>query len=543
MLKYLKFGLARSGYFPLGLLVGILQGGSAVALLATSAWLISRAAEQPPVMYLMIAVVGVRGFALGRAAFRYGERILLHDSSFRMLAMIRPRVFEKLIPFSPAGLGAVNRGQALARVVVDVDELQNLPLRVISPLTQAVGVSVLTVVGLAVLLPAAATILAVTLLAAFCLALPLSGWLGKSADNSKSRVNARLAEQSLEMLENHDVWLAYGWLSKHRDQINQTEKQLTRINRSSSISTGVGQALLSLLTTIATLGTAWVGAGAVATGQQPGVLLAVFTLLPLAVFDVVANAQPVVSAWHRFIASAKRVDELLEQPVPAIIDPASGELLVTEFKSLTFENVNLSYPTGPDVVRGISFTLREGETLVLRGSSGSGKSSVALAAARFLEPVGGGIYLNGNAISDYQLDSVRARIGYVEQDTAIFMGTLKDNLLIAKSTATDTELLEVLDKVGLSRTFELREGLQTQLGERGVLISGGEAQRVALARAILADFDVLILDEPTASVDQETAEELVVDLLQAAKQRSNRAVILITHDEQLSSFADQVVNL
>lgn len=543
MLKFLKFGLPRSGFFPLGLLVGLLQGFSAVALLATSAWLISRAAEQPPVMYLMIAVVGVRGFALGRAAFRYGERILLHDSSFRMLAMVRPRVFEKLIPFSPAGLSAVNRGQALARVVVDVDELQNLPLRVISPLTQAVGVSVLTVVGLALLLPAAATILAVTLLAAFCLALPLSGWLGKGAESSKARVNARLAEQSLEILENHDVWLAYGWLSKKRDQINQTEKQLTRINRSSSISTGAGQALFTLLTTIATLGTAWVGAGAVATGLQPGILLAVFTLLPLAVFDVVANAQPAVSAWHRFIASAKRVDELLEQPVPAIIDPASGKLLVSKFKSLKFENVDLSYPTGPVVVRGFSFTLREGETLVLRGPSGSGKSSVALAVARFLEPVGGSVYLNDIPISDYQLDSVRAHIGYVEQDPAIFMGTLKDNLLIAKSTATDTELFEALDKVGLSRTFELREGLHTQLGERGVLISGGEAQRVALARALLADFEVLILDEPTANVDQATAVELVNDLLQAAKQRSDRAVIIITHDEQLSSFADRVLDL
>ena len=523
--------------------MGVLQAVSAVALLATSAWLISRAAEQPPVMYLMIAVVGVRGFALGRASFRYGERILLHDSSFRMLASIRPRIFEKLIPFAPGGLGGINRGEVLARVVGDVDELQNLPLRVISPMSQAVGVSLLTILGMAMLLPSAAIILLFTLLAAFFVAMPLTGWLSRSADSSKARINELLAKQSLELLENYDVWLAYGWLSKHREQINQTEKSLTKVNNSTSFSTGLGQSLFSLLSTIATLYTAWVGAGAVSAGLQPGVLLAVFTLLPIAVFDVVANAQSSVSAWHRFSASAKRVDDLLQQPLPGIIDPVSGEREVLRFDSLRFESVDLRYPTGPVVVREVSFTLRQGETLVLRGPSGSGKSSVALAAARFLEPIKGNIFLNENLIGVYQLHSLRARIGYVEQNPTIFLGSLRDNLLIAKTTATDSELNEVLEKVGLGQTFKLRDGLETQLGERGVMISGGEAQRIALARALLANFDVLILDEPTANVDQETALGLVKDLLQAAKQSANRAVILITHDEKLSSFADKVVNL
>ncbi len=543
MFSLLKFGVPRSRNFSLGLLVALLQGMSAVALLATSAWLISRAAEQPPVMYLMIAVVGVRGFALGRATFRYGERLLLHDSSFRMLSKWRPLVFEKLIPFSPAGFSAVNRGQILSRVVSDVDELQNLPLRVISPLSQSVGVSLITTVGLALVLPAAAAILAVALFAAFFIAMPLSGWLGKNADVSKARINANLAEQSLEMLENHDVWLAYGWMAKHRKQLNQIENQLTKISNSSSISNGVGQALFSLLTTVATLGTAWVGARAVASELQPGVLLAVFTLLPLAVFDVVANAQPVYSAWHRFVASANRVDELLKQPVPAIIQPSSGTKIVSEFKSLRFEGVSLRYPTGPVVANGISFELHEGETMVLHGISGAGKTSVALAITRFLEPIKGSIFLNDNPICEYQIENVREHLGYVEQDPVIFMGTLKDNLLIAKPTASTSELEQVVEKVGLSRTFDLREGLQTQLGERGSLISGGEAQRVALARALLADFDVLILDEPTANVDQATSLELVKDLLGAAKQRKNRAVILITHDKQLSAFADKVIDL
>ena len=179
MRRLIRLGLPNTRIFYLGLFISLLQAVSAVALLATSAWLISRASEQPPVMYLMIAVVGVRGFALGRAAFRYGERILLHDAAFKMLATTRPGIFEKLIPLSPAGLGDSSHGQVMSKVVADVDELQNLPLRVIAPIFQSFTVSILTVLGLALLLPSAALSLFLALLATFLIAMPLSGLVSR----------------------------------------------------------------------------------------------------------------------------------------------------------------------------------------------------------------------------------------------------------------------------------------------------------------------------------------------------------------------------
>ncbi|MEY3908136.1 MAG: thiol reductant exporter subunit CydC, partial [Actinomycetota bacterium] len=293
MLRLLKLGLPKSFGFRLGLLVSVLQGLSGVALLATSAWLISRASEQPPVMYLSIAVVGVRGFALGRASFRYAERVLLHDSSFRMLAQQRPKILAKLIPFAPAGLSVEGRGQIMSRVVGDVDELQNLPLRVLlSPLIQSVAVSVIAVLGLGFLLPSAGLALALCLVGAFALAMPLAGLISKSSDAQLSPVRADFANQSLDLLEHLDLLTAFNWVASRRAYLEESESKLKALVTKSSVSTGLGLALLSLLSITATVSLSFLGAGSVSAAQNPGVLLAVFALVPMAVFDSVQASAP-----------------------------------------------------------------------------------------------------------------------------------------------------------------------------------------------------------------------------------------------------------
>ena len=191
--RYLM-GLPKTSQFKIGLFVAVLQAIFSVALLATSAWLISRAAEQPPIMYLSIAVVGVRGFAVGRSAGRYAERILLHDSAFKMLKLERPRILEKLIPFAPAGMP--DRGATISRLVNDVDELQNLPIRVIAPVVQSMVVSILAVFGVMLLLPSAALVLLSTLLASFFLAFPLSAWASARADSTSAKTKSELVSDS-----------------------------------------------------------------------------------------------------------------------------------------------------------------------------------------------------------------------------------------------------------------------------------------------------------------------------------------------------------
>lgn len=536
----IKIGLPKTKIFGLGLVVSTFQGLSAVALLAASAWLISRAAEHPPVMYLMIAVVGVRGFALGRAGFRYGERLLLHESAFRKLSEIRPRIFEKLINFMPAGLGAQKRGDTITRVGADVDELQNLPLRVISPIIQSALVSVFAVIGLGLLLPSAALALLLFLLAAFFFAMPLSGLISKASDLERATVNAKFAAQSIELLEHLDVLIAYGWLSGKLKDLSATDEVLNRISKRKSFGNGVGQAIFSLLATGATMVSALIGAQAVENFEQPGVMLALIALVPLAVFDVVSNAQPAVSAFRTYRSSAKRILQMQSRQLPAALLPGFGNQEISGFKNLNLRQVAIAYPESTPVLQGLNFDLNAGETIAIQGQSGSGKTTIALALLRFLDLNSGSYQINSSDAKEYSESSIRKSIGLVEQDPTIFLGTVRANLLIAHPEASDVELWNILDRVGLKGLFANRQGLETELGERGVLISGGEAQRLALARALLADFQVLVLDEPTANVDQDSARNLLADLLVAAKFNSNRAIVLITHDADLAKLADKI---
>jgi ATP-binding cassette subfamily C protein CydC len=522
--------------------VSVLQGVSGVALLATSAWLISRASEQPPVMYLSIAVVGVRGFALGRASFRYAERLLLHDSAFRMLAQQRPRILAKLIPFSPAGLGNQGRGQLMSRVVGDVDELQNLPLRVLSPLIQSLAVSLVAVVGLSLLLPSAGLTLALCLLGAFLVALPLAGRVSKTSDAQISPVKADFANQSLDLLEHLDLFTAFDWVSNRRANLKNSEANLRSLIIKNSVSTGLGLALLSVLSIMATVTLAYLGAESVANGSNAGVLLAVFALVPMAVFDSVQASAPIVSAWQRFRQSAFRVNQILEREVPVEIVQSEGHAVISSFENLQLIHATASYPgSSLPVLENLSLHLSAGETLALQGASGSGKSTVANILLNFLNLKSGQYLINGLPAEIYRSDSIHERLGYLEQNPLIFMGSVRANLLLARPSASDEELLAVLKRVGIWQMFANREGLETELGERGVFISGGEAQRLALARALLADFQVLILDEPTSSVDQEMGLALVADLLHIAREGSNRAILLITHDGELAKLADRII--
>ncbi len=543
MFNLIKLGLPKSKTFGVGLLVSVLQGLSAVALLATSAWLISRAAEHPPVMYLMIAVVGVRGFALGRSAFRYAERIFLHDAAFRMLSTTRPRIFRKLIPFAPAGLGFESRGDILTKIGADTDSLQNLPLRVIAPLVQAGVVALLTVLGVAVLLPSAAIIFLLTVLTAAFIALPISSAVSKQAERKQADTLAKHASKSLDYMEHLDILVAYGWIDSALRELKKIDEVSLVHAKQKALSAGVGQALFSITATLATIGTSYFGAQSVSQGSQPGVMLAVFVLVPLALFDVFLTLQPVMNSWRIYKASAMRISEIETRNIPDVLKPGFGTKTLSGFTSLELNDISIAYPTGGAVLDRVSFKLSAGETLAITGPSGSGKSTLALALVRFLSLQSGSYLINGKLVDEYSEDSIHRTIGLVEQNPNVFLGNVRDNLLLAKQDATDAEIWKVLQKVGLHEIFSLRQGLTTELGDRGVLISGGEAQRLALARALLADFSVIILDEPTANVDQIYGFQLVSELLTAAKEESNRAIVLITHDSNLSSLANQQISL
>ena len=542
--RLLALGLPRDRGFALGLLIAVLQGLSAVALLASSAWLIARSSEQPAQVYVAIAVVGVRAFAVGRAAFRYAERMVLHDSAFKMLAEIRPRLLERLIPLAPVGLTRLAKGRALQGLVADVDELQNLPLRVVSPLVQSAVVSLIASGFLAIFAPLAGLALLLASVAAIAIAVPFGVRLGRKADASVAGIKAQISEVSLKLIESSALLEAYGWRADQLAELGRLERELQHRQRRSSLVVGLGNSALAILGVSATAITAWFGAQVVAAGAQPGVMLAVIALVPMAVFDVLSNLQGIAQAWNRFNVAAHNDNELLHA-APAAELPADGPSTHLSgqfrFESLELVSVSARYPNAStDALAPLSLRVTPGDVLLVRGESGAGKSTIANVLLRFLAPSGGRMLVNGRDAVELSNAEVRGLGGLIEQSPTIFTGSVRQNLQLARPDASDDQMIDVLDRVGLWAAFAKREGLATFVGEQGSRISGGEATRLSLARALLARRSVIVLDEPTANLDEATALKVTRELLAAAR-ASGAAVILISHDARLASLTTSEV--
>ena len=540
----IRLGLPQSRNFGLGLFVAGLQALSVIALMASSAWLISRAAQMPPVMYLMVAVVLVRAFALGRATFRYGERLLLHDASFRMLGVLRPKLLAKLIPLTPTGLGKVNRGEFLSRIVADVDELQNLTLRVITPVLQSAVALAATLTVFGLLLPT--TVPTMLLLAGLgsVTAYFVTGRMARGATAAANSARAKLAKQTHARIELAQLYSAYEWSVQAEADLARTEAELAGFGNRGALSAGLGQSGIVLLSGLATAVVTWQAAQSVWQGELAPVLLAVFALTPIAVFDLLLAANQASLSWQKYNASATRLEQILTSDVPPELpSDGLGRPDSQRITSVSLRGASAKYPSSTVEISLPELHIAAGETLLLTGPSGTGKTTVAMVMQGFLKLARGQFLINNSPSSELDPAAFRRRVAYLEQTPVILLGSLAANLRVAKPAATDEELWQVLERVGLSQTFSNREGLDTQLGETGEAVSGGEAQRIALARALLSEANLLIFDEPTANLDAGTAELLMRDVLSMSNRDANRLVIVITHDPTVLKSGHPIVNL
>ena len=525
--------------FAPGLAAGVLSAFFAVALLASSAWLITRAAEQPPIMFLSMAVVGVRAFALGRSAFRYLERLASHDAAFRQLADLRLGVFARILPLAPAGLANTSRGDLLTRLVRDVDDLQDFPLRVVQPLATAGLLALVSVIGVWLVLPAAGLTLALALLAAGLLAAVASSVLSARSERLLAPLRGTLAGEVLEVVENLDVLTAFGALDARLATLAAADDRLRRASLRRSLGVGVQGAVLSLFAGLATVGALWVAVPALSGPFGiSGPDFAVVVLVPMAVFEVFGMIPLALGAWRQVRSSAARVASAVPTAVPVEIpaEPAEAgwgvnatvNATVNARPVLELTDLGARWPGSPaPAVSGISLRLAPGDRVHLAGPSGAGKTTLAQTLVRFLDYTGS-YRLDGVEARTLAPAEVRSRVGLCEQRPWLFDDSIRQNLLFARESATDADLLAVLARVGLGAWAAGRGGLDARVGERGALVSGGQAQRIALARALLADFPVLIVDEPTANVDEAQGDELVRDILITARE-DGRAVLLISH--------------
>lgn len=515
-----------------GIAFGVLADASVVGLLALSMWLIVRAGEQPPILYLTFAVVGVRALAIGRAAFRYAERLASHDAALAQLATLRADMFSALVPRVPGGIESRRRGEVLAAFVDDVDQLQDEPLRVRQPLIVSGIVVVLSLGAVALLSPLGALLLAAIVAVTGGLSIVISRRVAAESERDLTEARAELADALLERAAAAEVLVAYGAISGQRARVDAADARLARIQLRRTRASGLTAAALSVGGATSSLLLLLIASPALGSSLTAP-LFAAIVIVPAAIFEVFAQVPAAVAARRVVRASAERVAALTEAALPAElpVDPADPQPLPDAFDGpvLSLQGVSVTHPgAAAPAVQGVNVEVRAGETLVITGESGAGKSTLALALSRLLE-YGGSYRVRGVEARELAQRDVRAVVGLCEQHPHLFDADLRQNLRFARETATDEELLATLDRVGLGDWARDRGGLDAAVGERGALVSGGQAQRIALARALLAEFPVVILDEPTAGVDRALADRLLTDLLGAVP--ADRAVVLITHTD------------
>ncbi|MFF0012871.1 thiol reductant ABC exporter subunit CydD [Streptomyces sp. NPDC005374] len=532
---------ARSGRLALALLLGSLALGSAVGLMATSGWLISRASQQPPVLYLMVAVTATRAFGIGRAVFRYAERLVSHDAVLRMLADTRVAVYRRLERLAPAGLRTARRGDLLSRLVSDVDALQDYWLRWLLPAGAAVVVSAASVGFTAWLLPEAGAALAVGLLAAGVGVPLVTGAVSRRAEHRLAPARGELAVRVTDLLTGTAELTVAGALPARTAEARRADGVLKQIASRAATATALGDGLTALICGLTVTAIALVGVQAVAAGRLGGIAMAVLVLTPLAAFEAVLGLPLAVQYRQRVRRSAERVYEVLDAPEP-VREPEQGRQAPSSPFPVVLKGLAARHEgQDRDALAAFDLTLHQGRRVAVVGVSGSGKTTLAQVLLRFLDADTGTYTLGGVDAYGLHSDDVRRLVGLCAQDAHLFDSSVRENLLLAKKEATEDELRDALRRARLLDWAEgLPDGLDTLVGEHGAWLSGGQRQRLALARALLADFPVLVLDEPAEHLDLPTADALTADLLTATQ---GRTTLLITHRLAGLESVDEVVVL
>ena len=510
-----------------GLAISIVLGSlatlCAVGLVGTSGWLISTAAQQPPVLTLTVAAVLVRTLAVGRGVLRYAERLTGHDAALRGLVSLRVSVYRQLERLAPAGLAAFRRGDLLNRLAFDVDAALDLPLRVLLPWAQAIVVATATSAFLWWLNPGVGALVGACSVVAIA-GLPVLA--SRRAAQSAARIapaQAALSTVVVGSLQSAADIATFGASDRVCDYACEVDASLTRESRDSAHSLGLTSGLVVGLQGMAVCGVLAEAIPAVTGGTMGPVWLAVAAFLPLALFDVLATLPTAALSWRRLTGSAGRLAELTELPAPGPVDGARSGWCAPA-GAITVDGLSAGWP-GLPVLTGVSFRVKAGERLWVVGPSGVGKSTLAAVLVGFCD-YAGSVRIDGREIRDLSATDVRSSVGLFAQSGHLFDTTIRENVLLGRQREEE-DVRQALDRVGLTGWLDtLDDGLDTQVGPEGSAVSGGQARRIELARLLVDPRRIVILDEPTEHLDTDTATELqfTLDTVLADATR-----IVITH--------------
>ena len=512
----------------LGIVLAIVTLLASIGLLTLSGWFLSASAVVGVAgiysFNYMLPAAGVRGAAIIRTAGRYFERLVSHDATFRVLQHLRVFTFSKLLPLSPAGLARFRQGELLNRVVADVDTLDHLYLRVISPLVGALVVILVVTVGLSVLDVTLALTLGGIMLLTLLVMPPLFYRAGKPAGESITRLRGQYRQHLTSWLQGQAELMLFNASDRYRQQMEKTEARWLDAQRRQAELTALSQALMLLIGGIAVIAMLWLASAGVGGDTQPGALIALFVFCALAAFEALAPVTGAFQHLGQVIASAKRITQITEQEPEVAFPQGEGQTL--DRVSLRLHQVTFSYPQQPSpALEKVSLQIEAGEHIAILGRTGCGKSTLLQLLTRAWDPAEGEILLNNQLLGQFNEATLRRAMSVVPQRVHLFSATLRDNLLLASPGASDARLAQTLERVGLAKLLE-DSGLNSWLGEGGRQLSGGELRRLAIARALLHDAPVMLLDEPTEGLDA-TTESQILDLL--AEVMREKTVLMVTH--------------
>ncbi len=542
-------GLARPwrGWMILAILVACATVLASVALMGIAGWFIAAmgiAGVSTGMMNYFLPAAAIRFFAIVRTGGRYGERLLSHEATFRLLAGLRLWLFRRLVPLSPGQLQSRRGGDLAGSLQADVETLQHAYLRLASPIAVALvcGVAVLLVV--AALHPPTALALAVLLIVAGGIvpALARRAAAAPGAEAVASRAALRVA--TVDLLQGLSDLRAAGAVERQLAVLDGLGERLVDSQSRASNAGVIAEAAVGLsaglaLWSAALLASASVAAGGVLSDVAPA-LVPALALAALAAFEAVAPLPAAMERWGEVRAAARRIFDLADR-TPAIVagpDPSPAP----RDASVVFSSVRLRYaPDLPPALDGLDLAIPDGRHLAILGPSGAGKSSLGRLLVRFWE-YEGEIRLGGHDLRRYRPDDLRRLVGIATQDAQLFNGSVRDNLLMAASEADAAAMDHVLEVVHLAGFVrDLPDGIDSWIGEAGARLSAGQARRLVLARALLRDPRILVLDEPTENLDAATARRLIASLRAATQ---GRTVILITHDPRAADqFTDEIVQM
>ena len=530
LLPFLRlFKFAKLPLF-LGLVLMITGLASSIGLLTTSGWFLAATAIAGlgTLFNFFYPSASVRGLAIGRTLFRYFEKLVTHDATFRILAKLRVQVFEKIIPLSPGVLNRYRNSDLLNRLVSDVDTLDSLYLRLIAPFITAIFVIIAMCIGLSFVNAPLALGLGVSLLLLVFVIPTVFYQLGKKFGDKLVHSRALYRTQFLEFIQAQAELLLFNAEDKLKDNMAKTEANWQADQQKEANLSGFSTALSLFLNGLIIAAMLWFSSQAeFGNDEYRMAFIALFTFAALASFEIL---MPLGSAFlhiGQVIASAERVTDIIEQQ-PLVTFNGKAEFDQNATTLIEAKDLSFTYPERQNrALENLNLTIQKGKKVAILGKTGSGKSTLLQLLVRNYDANQGELFLAGKPIADYSEDTLRSQFCFLTQRVHVFSDTLRQNLQFASAVnIPDEKMIEVLNQVGLGKLLEQEQGLDIWLGDGGRPLSGGEQRRLGLARILLNDAPILLLDEPTEGLDRETERQILRLILAHAE---NKTLIMVTH--------------